>query len=539
MYFNHAKLSQREESDNKDQRKVFMEKPVFLETKGIVKRFNEVLAVNKVSMKIYRGEIRGLIGENGSGKSTISALISGLLPKSEGDIFVEGMPYAPKSPLDARDKKISMIVQETGTIGPLSIAENIFLGDEGRFVRNGFVDRRKMHEEAERALELVEFGTVDVTRPALTLNFEQRKLLEIARALYYDPELFIVDETTTALSHDGRQLIHRLMKKLRDQNKAVLFISHDLPELMEVCDVLTVMRDGDLITTIERSDFDENHIKQSMVGRVIEGDYYRSDLKATRDDQVMVRLEHVYSGLLHDIHFDLHKGEILGIGGLSGSGMHEVGKVIFGELKPEQGQVIVYGEDKNLRGKGQEQSGGTLVPHVVRNVQTAIAHKVGYVSKDRDQKTLVLEASIKDNLALSALGMLSKFGLILPGAEKRFAEKQITGLNIKASGMNQRVGELSGGNKQKVSFGKWIGNNSKILILDSPTRGVDVGVKTTMYQLLYSLKQQGYAILIISEELPELIGMSDRVLVMKDGKIQKEFLRDDQLNESMLIDYMI
>ncbi|MDN4068207.1 sugar ABC transporter ATP-binding protein [Paenibacillus sp. FSL R5-0407] len=515
-----------------------MEKPVFLETNSIVKRFGEVLAVNKVSLQIYRGEIRGLIGENGSGKSTISALISGLLPKTDGEIFVEGMPYAPKSPLDARDKKISMIVQETGTIGPLSIAENIFLGDEGRFVRNGIVDRSKMHEEAERALELVEFGKVDVTRPALTLNFEQRKLLEIARALYYDPDLFIVDETTTALSHDGRLLIHRLMKKLRDQNKAVLFISHDLPELMEVCDVLTIMRDGDLITTIEQSDFDENHIKQSMVGRVIEGDYYRSDSKATREDQVMVTLDHVHTALLQDIHFDLHKGEILGIGGLSGSGMHEVGKVIFGELKPERGQVIVFG-DKKPRSTRQEPFGENLVPHVVKDVQTAIAHKVGYVSKDRDQETLVLEASIKDNLALSALGMLSRFGLVLPGAEKRFAKKQIDGLNIKASGMNQRVGELSGGNKQKVSFGKWIGNNSKILILDSPTRGVDVGVKTTMYQLLYSLKQQGYAILIISEELPELIGMSDRILVMKDGRIQKEFLRDDQLNESMLIDYMI
>lgn len=515
-----------------------MEKPVFLETKNVVKRFNEVVAVNQVSMKIYRGEIRGLIGENGSGKSTISALISGLIPITEGEIILGGASYAPKNPLDARAKKISMIVQETGTIGALSIAENVFLGDEGRFARNGLVDRSKMHAEAEKALALVEFGPVDVTRPALTLNFEQRKLLEIARALYYEPELFIVDETTTALSHEGRLLIHRLMRKLRDQNKAVLFISHDLPELMEICDALTVMRDGKLITTIDQAEFDENYIKQSMVGRVIEGDYYRSDHKATWGEQVMVSLEHVHTGLLKDIHFELRQGEILGIGGLSGSGMHEVGKVIFGELKPKQGRVLVFGE-KDATRKEASQASGALVPHVVKNVQTAIAHKVGYVSKDRDQETLILEASIKENLTLSALEKLAKFGLILPGAEKRFAREQMEGLNIKASGMNQRVGELSGGNKQKVSFGKWIGNNSKILILDSPTRGVDVGVKTTMYQLLYSLKQQGYAILIISEELPELLGMSDRILVMKDGKVNKEFLRDDRWSESMLIDYMI
>ncbi|WP_232436751.1 sugar ABC transporter ATP-binding protein [Paenibacillus senegalimassiliensis] len=487
--------------------------------------------MNKVSMKIYRGEIRGLIGENGSGKSTISAMISGLLPKTDGDIYVEGEPYVPKNPLDARARKISMIVQETGTIGPLSIAENIFLGDEKRFLRRGFVDRKRMLEEAERALELVEFGPVDVSQPTFTLNFEQRKLIEIARALYHEPELFIVDETTTALSHDGRLLIHRLMHKLRDLNKAVLFISHDLPELMEVCDALTIMRDGDLITTIDRADFEENHIKQSMVGRVIEGNYYRSDDVASRGEQAMIQVKDVHTDTLHDIDFDLYQGEILGIGGLSGSGMHEVGKVIFGELKPQQGEVIVYGH--------KNPAGGELSPTKIRNVQTAIANRVGYVSKDRDRETLIMEASIKENLVLSALGKLTQFGLVLPGAEKQFARKQMEGLNIKASGMNQRVGELSGGNKQKVSFGKWIGNDSKILILDSPTRGVDVGVKTTMYQLLYSLKQQGYAILIISEELPELIGMSDRILMMKDGRINKEFRRDEQLSESMLIDYMI
>lgn len=487
--------------------------------------------MNKVSMKIYRGEIRGLIGENGSGKSTISAMISGLLPKTDGDIYVEGEPYIPKNPLDARARKISMIVQETGTIGPLSIAENIFLGDEKRFLRRGFVDRKRMLEEAEKALELVEFGPVDVSQPTFTLNFEQRKLIEIARALYHEPELFIVDETTTALSHDGRLLIHRLMHKLRDLNKAVLFISHDLPELMEVCDALTVMRDGDLITTIDRADFEENHIKQSMVGRVIEGNYYRSDEVASRGEQAMIQVKGVHTDTLHDIGFDLYQGEILGIGGLSGSGMHEVGKVIFGELKPEQGEVIVYGHGQ----QGQRE----LHPTKIRSVQDAIANQVGYVSKDRDRETLIMEASIKENLVLSALGKLTRFGLVLPGAEKQFARKQMEGLNIKASGMNQRVGELSGGNKQKVSFGKWIGNDSKILILDSPTRGVDVGVKTTMYQLLYSLKEQGYAILIISEELPELIGMSDRILMMKDGRINKEFRRDQQLSESMLIDYMI
>lgn len=507
-----------------------MDKQVFLETRQLSKRFNEVTAVNQVSLSIRRGEIRGLIGENGSGKSTISAMISGLLPASGGDMQLEGAAYQPKSSLDARAHRISMIVQETGTIPELSVAENIFLGEEKRFVKRGMVDHRRMNREAQRALASIGLEEMDVTRPMALLGFEQRKLIEIARALYYDPALFIVDETTTALSHEGRELIHQLMRRLRDENKAVLFISHDLPELMDVCDVLTVMRDGNLITSIDKSEFDEEHIKQSMVGRVIEGNYYRTDDDGSYGSQVMMSVRNVSASILQDIELELHEGEILGIGGLSGSGMHELGKLMYGGLKPERGEVIVY---------HRAEDGGPPVPRVLNSMKTAIDCGIGYVSKDRDKETLIMEASIKDNLVLSALDQLSRFGLIMPGAEKRFAGKQMEELKIKASSMNQRVGELSGGNKQKVSFGKWIGNQSKILILDSPTRGVDVGVKTTMYQLLYALKLEGYSILMISEELPELIGMSDRILMMKDGRIRKEFSRTEQLTEAMLIGHMI
>ncbi|WP_233182351.1 sugar ABC transporter ATP-binding protein [Paenibacillus sonchi] len=507
-----------------------MDKQVFLETRNISKKFNDVTAVNQVSMNIRLGEIRGLIGENGSGKSTISAMMSGLLPATGGDMRIAGALYRPKSTLDAREHKVSMIVQETGTIPELSIAENMFIGEEKRFVKRGFVDHKRMNQEAKRALELIDLHELDVTRPMFTLGFEQRKLIEIARALYYDPTLFIVDETTTALSHEGRVLIHQIMRRLREQNKAVLFISHDLPELMEVCDVLTVMRDGNLITTIEKQDFNENHIKQSMVGRVIEGNYYRTDYDGSYGEQVLISVNNVSVSVLRDIDLELHKGEILGIGGLSGSGMHELGKLMYGGLKPVQGEVIVY-EDR--------EDGAPATPRKLNSIKTAMASRIGYVSKDRDKETLIMEASIKDNLVLSALDQLSRFGLILPSREKRFAAGQMEELQIKASGMNQKVGELSGGNKQKVSFGKWIGNHSKILILDSPTRGVDVGVKTTMYQLLYSLKQEGYSILMISEELPELIGMSDRILMMKDGRIRKEFARSENLSEAMLIEHMI
>ncbi|QMV44013.1 sugar ABC transporter ATP-binding protein [Cohnella cholangitidis] len=522
-----------------------MKEKVLLETVNLTKTFGEVRAVNKVGIKIYSGEIRGLIGENGSGKSTVSSMLSGLLPVTDGEMFMRGAPYRPRNTLDARDHKVSMIVQETGTIHGLSIAENIFLGDEARFSKGSYVDRGAMHREAKKALELIDMGHLDPGLPIQTLNFEERKLIEIARALYHDPSLIIVDETTTALSHEGREMIHRIMRKLKQQDKAVLFISHDLPELMDTCDALTVMRDGNLITTIERHQFNESLIKKSMVGREIEGDYYRSDWDGSHDDQVMISVDNVSAGILQNITIQLHKGEILGVGGLSGSGMHELGKLMYGDLQPGKGTVTVYGPKPRLSrwmrfGKNKKTvSDERLYPSPMKNIQTAIANKVGYVSKNRDQETLIMEASIKTNLTLSALDQLSRMGFIMPATEKKFAKEQIEGLNIKASSMNQTVGELSGGNKQKVSFGKWIGNDSRILILDSPTRGVDVGVKTTMYRLLYSLKKQGYSILIISEELPELIGMSDRILMMKDGRINKEFVRSRELDESSLIEHMI
>lgn len=507
-----------------------MERNLFLETKNLEKTFDGIKALDEVSLKVYCGQIHGLIGENGSGKSTISSIISGIHSATKGEIFLRGEPYRPRNPLDARENRICMIVQETGTISGLSVADNLFLGDEAMFLHHGSINRKKMQREAEKALERIGLS-LDVTLPVESLNFETRKLVEIARALYFDPTLLIVDETTTALSYEGRTLIHNIMREFKEQDKAVLFISHDLPELMEICDCLTVLRDGKLISAFQKEEFDERRIKQTMVGRSIQDNFYRSDFDGSHGQERMMQVSHVDAGALKDINLDLHEGEILGVGGLSGSGMHELGKLMYGMLHPHRGEVTVY--------KDPKQTGGKEVPIRVKDIQTAMENGIGYVSKDRDQETLLLNASIKDNLVLSALDKLKSGFFILPGAEKKFAQEQVESLHIKCSGMNQTVGELSGGNKQKVSFGKWIGNQSRILILDSPTRGVDVGVKTTMYQLIYHLKQQGCAILIISEELPELIGMSDRVLIMKDGCISMEFNRSPELVESSIIEYMI
>ncbi len=546
---------------------------IFIETRELTKRFGEVVAVDGVNIKIELGKVLGLIGENGSGKSTVSSMISGIHSITSGEMFLKGQPYKPSDPGDARKHGVGMIVQEAGTVDYISVAENIFLGEESKFARFGVVNRGKLEEEARRALALVGLD-IDVTLPAAAYNFEIRKMVEIAKTLYYDPQLLIVDETTTALSQDGRDKIHEIMRRFSEEGKAVLFISHDLPELMETCDELIVLRDGQYIAKMDKSEFDEDKIKQTMVGRKIEGNYYRSDYDPSCSDEVALCAENVTTANLKNINIKVHKGEIVGIGGLSGSGMHEIGKLFFGMEKLVSGKVTAYAPEKpdmrerraihlkrfkdtvklsgyrikKLFGKGGEKPQTDLAglsvdkpvtSYEIKNIGSAFAAGIGYIAKDRDKETLITAASIRENLCLSASGLLNVFGLIPSAREGVFTDEQVEGLKIKCSSPNQLVRELSGGNKQKVSFGKWIGNRSRILVFDSPTRGVDVGVKTTMYRLLYELKKQNYAILIISEEMPELIGMSDRLLIMKDGEITKEFVRNENLRDTDVINYMI
>lgn len=546
---------------------------IFIETRELTKHFGEVVAVDAVNIKIELGKVLGLIGENGSGKSTVSSMISGIHTITSGEILLKGQPYKPSDPGDARKHGIGMVVQEAGTVDYISIAENIFLGEENKFAKFGVVNRSRLEAEARKALSLVGLD-IDVTAPAAAYNFETRKMVEIAKTLYYDPQLLIVDETTTALSQDGRDKIHEIMHRFAEEGKAVMFISHDLPELMETCDELIVLRDGQYIAKMDKSEFDEDKIKQTMVGRKIEGNYYRADYDPSCSEEVALCAENVTTATLKNVNLKVHKGEIVGIGGLSGSGMHEIGKLFFGMEKPITGKVTAYAPAKpnfkekrsihlkrfkdtvkltgyrikKIFGKGVEKPQVDLAglnvekpdtEYVIKNIDSAFDAGIGYISKDRDRETLITAATIRDNLCLSAPELLNVFGIIPTTREAVFTQEQVEGLKIKCSSPNQLVRELSGGNKQKVSFGKWIGNRSKILVFDSPTRGVDVGVKTTMYQLLYELKKQNYAILIISEEMPELIGMSDRLLVMKDGEITKEFIRSENLRDTEVINYMI
>ena len=501
-----------------------MERELLFEAKKLTKHFGPTVALDNVDFKVYRGEITGLIGENGSGKSTITSIAAGMQPATSGEMFFKGQPHKPSTMIEGAACGIGMIVQEQGTVSGISVAQNIFLGNEKKFTRFGIVNKKAMNAEAKKALDAIGFEGVDPSTPIDSLNMQDRKLVEIAKTVYQQPEMLVVDETTTALSQKGRDIIYGIMKKMKEENKAVVFISHDLEELMVTCDTLTVLRDGELITTLSKKEMNEDDIKKYMVGREMQGDYYRSDYGTPVSDEVVLKMEDVTTGtgMLMNFSMELHKGEILGIGGLSHCGMHELGRALFGE-------------EKILEGKVTDMKTGDEIT----SPRCALLHGYGYVSKNRDQEALVLAESIKDNILAAGYDKLEKGIYLSPKDCTDYVNKQKEALSIKCYSITQDVQYLSGGNKQKVVFGKWVGRDCDILILDCPTRGVDIGVKAAMYQLIYQMKKQVKSIVIISEELQELIGMSDRLLILKNGNQSGEFFRSEDLSENEIINVMI
>lgn len=501
-----------------------MSRQVFLTAKGVNKSFGSTRALIDVDVEISRGEIRGLIGENGSGKSTFSSIIAGVQREDSGTFILNGQPYRPASMVDAQRNGVSMIIQEMGTIGGITVASNIFAGRLEQFRRFGLLNWKKINAEANRVL--AEIGAPEIRGEMMIdqLNFEDRKIVEIARAMSTNPDLLIIDETTTALATKGRNLIYRLIRRMHEQNKAVLFISHDLDELMEVCNTITVLRDGVIIDTLEKEKMSIELMRRLMVGRELIGSYYRDDFDGSSSDKVVLEAQNIsLRPHFRNVSLKLHRGEILGLGGLSDCGMHEIGKVLFGIEKPLTGEVAL--------------KDGTKITDPV----TAVRKHMAYVSKDRDKESVILSASIESNIALPSLNNMKAkgTGYISRKKERELTDENISLMRIKCRDGKQLVKELSGGNKQKVVFSKWLGTDSDILILDCPTRGIDVGVKADMYKLMMQLKKQGKAIIMISEELLELIGMSDRILLFKDGRQSCELMRSESLGEKDVIDHII
>lgn len=496
--------------------------PTIIEVKNMIKHYGATVALNDVSFSMRGGEICGLIGENGSGKSTVSSIIAGMQPATSGQMLYKGERWHPSSMLEAQTKGIGMVVQEAGTIPNITVAENLFLGHEELFIKGPLVNKGKMITAGQQLLDELGMESIKACRRTADLDMQDRKLVEIARALCWQPDVFIVDETTTALSHNGRQLLYKLMHSLAEKGKCVIFISHDLEEMIEHSDSLTVLRDGVVAGRLEKAEFNEDTIRRMMVGREISGDYYRSDLEGY-GVEVVLRADQITT--LNDLlcfSLELHKGEILGIGGLSHCGMHTLGKALFGIEKVLDGEVRL--------------ADGT----VINKAETAINRRMGYVSKNRDTESLGMTATILENIASLGYRVNRWLGPLVSGRkEKAYVDEQVSALSLKCASINHPVDSLSGGNKQKVAFGKWMATDAEILILDCPTRGIDIGVKAAMYKLMIEMKRSGKSIVLISEELLELIGMSDRLIIMKDGEITCEKLRSEGLREHELIMHMI
>lgn len=494
---------------------------VLLRVEGVSKSFASTKALVGVNIELERGVVLGLIGENGSGKSTLSSIIAGMQKADEGQMFLNDTPYNPHTISDAIKQGVSIVVQEQGTLNGITVAANIFAGTENVFSRFGILDVKEMNEKAKQLLDGIGVTHINTKDIVDGLPFEDRKLLEIARAEYNQPQILLIDETTTALGKEGRSVMYSMISRMRDEGKSVIFISHDIDELVQVCDKVTVLRDGHVVGNLAGEDIQPDAMKKLMVGRDIPQDMYRTDYSAENKDEVVLSAEHINHFLLKGISLQLHRGEILGIGGLTDCGMHELGKVLFGLTCPDVGSVTLA--------NGQR----------ITSARTAIRNRIGYVSKNRDTEALMNAGSIKDNMCLPMLPRLKKLGLINPNKETRLVELWREKLSIKMRSPKQYCMQLSGGNKQKVSIAKWLASDTEILIFDCPTRGIDIGVKNDIYRLLEELRNNGKSILMISEELPELIGMSDKILIMKEGRINGSFERSGLLTESELLEYMI
>lgn len=503
-----------------------MENELILSAHGVCKAFGPTRALINVDVEIRRGEIRGLIGENGSGKSTFSSIIAGAQRMDSGDIQLKGEHFEPKSMVEAQERGVSMILQEAGTLPGIDVASNIFAGRLERFTRFGFLNWNKIYSEADAVLADIGAPEIKGRMNIDQLNFEDRKIVEIARAMVTKPDILIVDETTTALATKGRKIIYDLIRRMHQENRAILFISHDLDELMEVCNTVTVLRDGLIIDTLEKEEMSVEKMRTLMIGREMIGDYFRSDYDGSCSEEVLLEARHIsLRPIFKNIDITLHRGEILGFGGLSDCGMHELGRCLFGLDRTLTGSITLHRDGEDIP---------------IQNPTDAVDHGIAYVSKDRDKESIILNGSIRNNICLPSLKRLSqKAGFIPPKEEKQLAEEQIEAMSIKCRNADQLVKELSGGNKQKVVFSKWLGTNSEVLILDCPTRGIDVGVKADMYHVLTELKKQGKGIIMISEELMELIGMSDRMMIFKDGALSAEFKRSADLTEKDIIGHII
>jgi ribose transport system ATP-binding protein len=492
-----------------------------LEAKKVSKDFAGVYALKNIDLRIYPGEVTAIIGENGAGKSTLMKIVSGVYPEFEGEVLLNGQPVSFKNPKEAAEKGVAIIHQELNLIPYLSVTENLFLGNE-LTNKLGLLDYPKMHKKAKELLSRLHLN-ISPSKPVYQLRVGQQQLVEIAKALLLDSKILIMDEPTSAISDHEVTLLFQIIKDLKAKGVAIVYISHKLNELFEIADKFTVLRDGKLIGSGEMAKINHGQLIQMMVGREL---LESIDKRDPIFDEEILRVENLSfknpeiqnAYLVNDVSFSLRRGEVLGICGLMGAGRTELLEALFGLFpKYVSGKIYIGGKEKRIR-----------------CVSDAIEAGIALVPEDRKLQGLILNMDVAKNTSLASLGEISNFGFINKQAEADLSKHFIAKLNTQVASSKMEVEKLSGGNQQKVVIAKWLATNPKILLLDEPTRGIDIGAKKEIYKLINELAVQGMGIIVVSSELPEILIVSDNILVLSESKLTAKLSRAEASEEVIM-----
>ena len=480
--------------------------------RGIVKEFSGVRVLDGVSFRLSRGSVHALMGENGAGKSTLMKILCGIYPATEGEIFMDGKTAEIHSPIDAKRLGIAMIHQELSAFHELTVAANMFMNRE--YKRFGLLDEARMNRAAAEILADLNIN-IDPRVKMRSLSVAEMQLVEIAKAVSTDAEIIIMDEPTSALTEAEVANLYDTVRDLKSRGKAIVYISHKIEEIFAIADEITVLRDGEFVSHDKIAAFDHDKLISLMVGRTLDQQFHK-----TKHDfgKVLLRVENLSrSGEFKDVSFEVHAGEVLGFAGLIGAGRTEVVETVFGLQRADGGEIYVEGERVSIRSPGD-----------------AIRYGLALVSEDRKNVGLNLVGSVKENITMANLEKYCKFGVISSGSEKRACDELIEMLSVKTHSRDTLVNALSGGNQQKVILARWMSTRPKILILDEPTKGIDVGAKAEIYRLIDEFAAEGGCVIMVSSEMPEILGMSDRIAVMHEGDLVAVFDRGEATQEKLL-----
>jgi inositol transport system ATP-binding protein len=490
-----------------------MDQDAILVMENVSKFFPGVKALSDVHLTVRRGTVHALMGENGAGKSTLMKVLIGMYVADSGVVAFQGKPVEIESTETALKLGISMIHQELSPVPYMTVAENIFLGREplGRF---GLIDKRKMIANTRELLNRLEIN-INPTAVMKSLSVANTQMVEIAKAISYDASLIIMDEPTSAITEREVAHLFRMIRALKEKGVAIIYITHKMDEVFQIADDVTVFRDGRHIATVPASQTDKNSLIAMMVGRELTNIFPKEE--APIGEVVLSVRNLTRKGVVQDVSFDLRRGEILGLAGLMGSGRTEVIQGVFGIEKIDAGEIEIRGKKVQIRSPGD-----------------AIKHGMALLTEDRKLTGIMGVLPVRDNMMIASLGNYARGGFLNRRLIEKTCEREKTRLEIKTPSMDQLIKLLSGGNQQKVLVSRWLLTTPDILILDEPTRGIDVGAKSEIHRLMCKLAQEGKAIIMISSELPEILGMSDRVLVMHEGKVGGEFQREDATQENIM-----